>query len=340
MESGKATGTTTVKDILPTNIEPLPSPVGDGWTCSYTGKTLTCTTEAVVTAGNTFPLITVPVKLVNAPVGQEIRNDASVHNPNEKDKPCHPGNTMITGNEKFDSTAEGCKVDPKNTDPAVVKIPVPVGSQWAVPVCIGNMVTVGVYSSFEDCNNALNNAKPNHPSHMTLVCKLADDRTLADFRAMRDQIQRDTAACGGTTTTPPPAPYCGDGILNPANGEQCDPGTGRGIDDRTARAASLTCSADCRLKIEPTTQPGERPLDYQLQIQDFGKLGGTSYKNITFDSHGMVVGVNSKIFSLADKVNLIIKPVHRAPIILDSDNAFVVDSDNTSYISSSGIAAQ
>lgn len=123
VESGKATGVTTVKDVLPEKIQSTGNAYGTGWTCNYSGKILTCTSTTEVTTGNYFPDIVVPVRIVNTSNGETIRNDATVHNPNEKDKSCHPGNTMISGNEKFDSTAEGCKVDPKNTDPAVVKTP-------------------------------------------------------------------------------------------------------------------------------------------------------------------------------------------------------------------------
>jgi len=72
---------------------------------------LTCTTSQEVAGGAYFSDITVPVK-VTAGSNTTVRNDASVHNPNEKN-PCYNDNHMPTGAE------QSCEKDPKNTDPAV-----------------------------------------------------------------------------------------------------------------------------------------------------------------------------------------------------------------------------
>lgn len=117
VESGKSTGTTTVKDVLPAGVESTGNPYGNGWNCALQGKSLTCTTNAEVSTGNYFPEILVPVR-VTATEGT-VRNDATVHNPNEKPNSCYTDNRMPSGSE------QSCERDPKNTDPAVFVVEKP-----------------------------------------------------------------------------------------------------------------------------------------------------------------------------------------------------------------------
>ena len=116
VSSVSSSGTTTVKDQLPEKIASgATAPSGSGWTCSYAGRVLTCTTTQTVSANQYFTDITVPVR-VSGSAGDEIRNDATVYNPNEKNG-CYADNRMPAGSET------SCAKDPKNTDPAVIRIP-------------------------------------------------------------------------------------------------------------------------------------------------------------------------------------------------------------------------
>ena len=127
------TGLTTVKDVLPAGVTQNGTPSGANWTCSYAGNTLTCTTTQEIAAGAYFSDITVPVK-VTAGANSTVRNDATVHNPNELNT-CYTDNRMPTGAE------QSCEKDPNNTDPAVFTIGGGGGGggyTFYVPKCISH----------------------------------------------------------------------------------------------------------------------------------------------------------------------------------------------------------
>lgn len=273
VKSGKATGTTTVKDVLPVNIQLNGTPTGANWNFSKTiGNTIVAESTQEVTAGNYFADIIIPVKLVNTQGEQIIRNDASVHNPNEIDKPCHPGNTMITGTEKFDSTAEGCKVDTENTDPAVVRTPKPstppppptpepTPKNYNAVMCDGQVAVVRSYSNEASCKDALN--------------RISDTNKKSPRCYMEGEVSMQTLYNDATRmtalycATQPVTPYCGNGILE--EGEMCDPGTGKTSDSNKAQRDGATCSASCDIKITPTTNPGENVIDFYITIPGFAK---------------------------------------------------------------------
>ncbi len=77
---------------------------------------MTATSTQEVTAENFFPEIKIPVRIT---VGKNatIRNDATVHNPNENPNSCYTDNRMPSGSER------SCQKDSKNTDPAIFKTP-------------------------------------------------------------------------------------------------------------------------------------------------------------------------------------------------------------------------
>ena len=108
-------GTTTIKDILPTEIELRSTPPGTGWTCTSLTGTLSCISTSVIASGATYPAITVPVRVATGATSAYITNRAVVHNSLEVGV-CLTNNTMPAGNESQ------C-IDPKNTDPAVIRIP-------------------------------------------------------------------------------------------------------------------------------------------------------------------------------------------------------------------------
>ena len=111
-------GATTVKDVLPTGVTASGSASGTGWFCSYSGADLTCITSQVVASGSVFSDITVPVK-VTLGEGQSVTNYVVVYNTDETNA-CKADGSMPVGNET------SCGKDPKNIDPAVIKVPTTV----------------------------------------------------------------------------------------------------------------------------------------------------------------------------------------------------------------------
>lgn len=93
--------------------------------------------------------------------------------------------------------------------------------------------------------------------------------------------------------------YCGDGVLQ--NGEECDVSGLNGT-------VGAFCSATC--KVTTLTTPGANPItDLWITIPVLAgtqRLGYTWLDGIpgkvAFSDHRMVLGVNTKAFSLADTV--------------------------------------
>lgn len=220
VETGTSTGITTVKDILPAGIELNGQPSGEGWTFApNSGKTIIATSTQTVTAGSYFTDIIVPVK-VTAGEGQTIRNDATVHNPNEKPNSCYNDNKLPNGDEK------NCEKDPKNTDPAVITTPNPPAKpNYIAGMCVDS-TTPGVpptttkktFTSLEACNAEMRNIFSNNPLKKT-ACE-EDNSTNRSQIDTKLQIMIDTKICEGVT--PPPPGICGDGKKDA--GEKCDDG--------------------------------------------------------------------------------------------------------------------
>jgi uncharacterized repeat protein (TIGR01451 family) len=110
-----SSGVTTVQDILPVGVTASGSASGSGWTCSYSGATLTCTSTQVVPSGGTYSDITVPV-IVTVTAGQSVTNIAAVDNPNEVNR-CNTDGSMPA------NATASCNKDPNNSDPAVISVP-------------------------------------------------------------------------------------------------------------------------------------------------------------------------------------------------------------------------
>lgn len=324
-----AKDTTTVKDILPSGVEIHGTPTGTNWTCNYAGKTLTCTTTQQVDAGKYFTDITVPVK-VNAGSNTTVRNDATVHNPNETNG-CYPDNRIPNGNE------QNCTKDPRNTDPAVFKTPGPGGGggkSYYVPKCINTdrQVTCAtqVYRDHSECRANNNNAQ----CYETLDdCNKYKTTPEANVDYNVPHCKTTPPGPGG----PPPGPgggytpYCGNGILEP--GEQCDPGTGPGPNNSTARAASAWCEASCTVKYT-TTNPGENPITdmwIKIPLLSHAKLGYTwldgEQGKVRFSEHRVVVGKNTPVFTLADTIQFGISTKYRVPLQLEADRQFCLQSN-------------
>ena len=132
--TGAVTGTTTVRDALPSPIVLRAAPSGNGWTCTGGDgvSDFTCTTTASYPANSEFNVITVPVRVTNLvfrPAG--YMNYAYVHNPNEADgKQCNtngsmPNPSLAGGNGENPRLV--CNEDTNNLDPANVNPPNPNG---------------------------------------------------------------------------------------------------------------------------------------------------------------------------------------------------------------------
>lgn len=330
VESGTATGTTTVKDVLPTGIEPTSSASGSNWTCNINNRTLTCTATQTVNEGGYFPEIILPVK-VTASAGTEVRNDATVHNPNENpNTSCHTNNGNITGNEK------SCEKDPKNTDPAIFRVPGNNGggsssSTWQTIMCVNDIAVIKSYNSQASCQDDWSSVSDSKKKYSKGCLERAwETETL--LNSERSQIQ---ASCKTTPSTPTGPGggwnwgwsggwYCGDGRIQ--GNEQCDAGSNNGV-------IGYSCSAYCKTIEDTKTNPGENPIKYTITVPGLSKLGGTAY-NKEFKEYGLVVGVNSKLFTLKDEVILELKQKYSNPMSLDINEGFTLQASNTGIVDS------
>lgn len=323
-----ATGTTTVKDILPSGVEHTANPTGSAWQCAYdiVNRTMTCTTQQQVQPGQYFSDITFPVR-VSAGNNARVRNDATVHNPNEGTNGCYPDNRMPSGNE----TEQNCTRDPRNTDPAVFTTPGGGGGgkTYYVPTCVSPTATTCSARGYTDhatCRSSNNNAQ----------CY----ETLADCNANKDtpgaNVDRSPSYCkpsdpGGPPSPPGYTPYCGNGILEP--NEECDPGTGRGPNNSTAYAASPWCNQDCKVRFQ-TTNPGENPItDIWMTIPTMDNTTRLGYSwldgqpgKIKFQENRVVIGKNSPVFTVVDTVGLGISTKYNVPLQLEANKKFCLTS--------------
>lgn len=332
VESGTATGTTTVKDVLPAGIEPTSSASGSNWTCNINNRTLTCTTTQTVNEGGYFPEIILPVK-VTASAGTEVRNDATVHNPNENpNTSCHANNGNITGNEK------SCEKDPKNTDPAIFRVPGNNGggsssSTWKTIMCVGSNVEIKSYPSQALCTFDWQNTDSN--KRYSKGCLEAAGETDNLLNSERSQIQ---ASCKTTPSTPTGPGggwnwgwsggwYCGDGRIQ--GNESCDNG-------HLNWTIGNSCNIYC--KVDTKTNPGENPTHYKIQIPTLSKLSigttpGYNYITKNINDYKLVIGKNSKLFTLNDKIILNMEQQFDNPRSVAVETQFNLESSNSAIIS-------
>jgi hypothetical protein len=174
------TGTTTVRDVLPTGVTASGAATGSGWICTASGASLSCDTTQVVASGSTFTDIIVPVR-ITAGANTTVTNYAVVYNPDELN-PCLINGTMPAGNET------ACAKDPKNIDPAQFTVPGNNscgGSNYYIPKCVNGVSSCATEVS---CNQPTG-------SYTTLeACKAVN-------------------ACGGSGGPSGDPGRCGDGIL-------------------------------------------------------------------------------------------------------------------------------
>jgi len=89
-----ATGTTTVTDTLPAKMSFAGAASGDGWACTTSDKTLTCTRSDALAPGAAFPSISFRARIASDAAPAELVNTARVSNPHD-------------GNELNDEDSDG-----------------------------------------------------------------------------------------------------------------------------------------------------------------------------------------------------------------------------------------
>ena len=200
VKSGTSTGVTTVKDVLPEGVKLNPNKKisGKNWNCSVNNKTIICTSTDKISAGNSFSDIVVPAIFTESGVSTEVRNDATVYNPNEENS-CHNNNKEISGNEKT------CEKDPDNTDPAVVKTPGGGGGNnsdpYATILCIQDLAVLKEYTSSTLCRvdwDAERDAAKKYAGGC-VPTRSSDYHNLKNDATIRENIQK---ACTKKPTVP------------------------------------------------------------------------------------------------------------------------------------------
>jgi uncharacterized repeat protein (TIGR01451 family) len=110
-----ATGLTTVTDTLPPELSFAEQPSGTGWSCSTSGRALTCTRSDALAPGAAFPPIRYTARVAQGATPSTIRNTARVSNPHD-------------GNELNDEDTDEGAIRHPNVDLAIDKIALtPVG---------------------------------------------------------------------------------------------------------------------------------------------------------------------------------------------------------------------
>jgi uncharacterized repeat protein (TIGR01451 family) len=314
-----SSGVTTVQDILPVGVTASGSATGVGWSCAYSGVTLTCTSSQVVGSGASYPLITVPV-IVTATAGQSVTNIAAVDNPNETNR-CNTDGSMPVG------AGASCNKDPNNSDPAVITIPGGGGggggrgASHVGKVCVNGVISCVFYNSITACTQA------GIPANL---CYSADAPGQAMCAA---QPLTCGGGGGGGSTSGGIAGRCGDGILQPAGADHT---AGTSDDEECDRPGSLWCSNSC--KVVGLTNPGANPImDLWMTIPvlagtkhlGYTWLDGTPGK-VPFSDYRMVLGVGTKAFTLADTVGFGIRTQFQIPIMIEESKKICITSTGSS----------
>lgn len=284
--------TTTVQDIIPTGVEITGSASGNGWSCSTSGKKVTCTSTAQIQANASFPDITIPVK-VTTTSSQTILNIAAVDNPLEGGR-CKADGSMPS------SASEYCTKDTKNSDPAYLYVGDAGNELYYIHACFGSdrVCSIQYFKDREACRSGSPDGK----------CYTMNELSSCNVENYQN--------CTGNGN-----PYCGDGILQ--GGEECDLGSGNRDD--------AYCSSACKLTRKSITVPGENPiLDTWIRIPNLSasKLG-IGFMNYHFDTdpYKIVVGSKTPIFSVADTVLFGINQKYTMPLLLDVTRLFCLEAD-------------
>ena len=133
--TGSSTGTTTVRDILPTPVllQTGKMPSGNGWDCSASvGANIICTTTDAVKAHQVYNTITIPARVTSLAFRPESYvNYAYVSNPFETlGKRCRTDGAIpnpALGGANGQTPGAVCDEDLKNADPATINTASPTG---------------------------------------------------------------------------------------------------------------------------------------------------------------------------------------------------------------------
>ncbi len=245
------TGTTTVRDTLPTGVVGSGAVTGALWICTSSGADISCATTQVVASGSTFTDIIVPVR-ITAGASSTVTNYAVVYNPDELN-PCKTDASMPVGNETT------CTKDPKNIDPAQFTIPGggSNGSIYYTPTCT---------NSVRSCSTVSASSQP-----------------VGSYTTLAECNTKNTIACGpgpgGSSGNPG---RCGDGILGSSSGEECD------LPGATWCGQAGTANA-CKIVLDTT--PGANPISLKLKIPALGTVGSATFgTSIPVSAHRVVIG--------------------------------------------------
>jgi hypothetical protein len=249
---------TTVRDILPTGVlfGGTASWTNGSWSCTYTTATVTiqCTSTQKVAKDGTYDAISYPVSVTAGP-GTTVTNYAHVNNPDETG-PCLTDKTSLPT-----TPSTTCTNDITNSNPAVFTVPGGGGGGTSNigKKCVNGVAVCATYNSITAC---INDGIP------AAQCYSADS---VGQRMCADQSLSCSTGPGGPT--PPggcvgPTCYttsniCGDGVLNPALGEECD-----------VKGGAPWCNASC--KVTTLTTPGNNPITdiwMTIPVLSHGRLG-------------------------------------------------------------------
>ena len=201
-----------------------------------------------------------------------------------------------------------------------------------VPKCVNGSPTCATTGNYPD----------------TALCKIGEWRDCYTNQAACDAV-RWTLSCGWGGCSGPTCGscvwpgcsngwgYCGDGVLQ--TGEECDVYGVTWCGQRWERDY-LGNSIECQIK--GLTTPGANPItDLWMTIPKLskGRLGYTFVDSIwldrevgkiRFEDNGMVLGVNTRAFTIADTVGFGIKRAYSVPLTVEATKRICLTSTGTS----------
>lgn len=136
--------------------------------------------------------------------------------------------------------------------------------------------------------------------------------------------------------------YCGNGVVEAYNGEECDLGT------TYNNSQNSVCTSNCKLALrKTTTNPGENPiLDIWMNIPTLSnvRLGMNFLDRVKVNSNGeikfieneVVIGKGGNVFSIADKINFGVTTEYQIPLIVPANYNVCIYSDNINAITQYG----
>lgn len=122
---------------------------------------------------------------------------------------------------------------------------------------------------------------------------------------------------------------CGDGLIQPGTGEECDV-VGASWCGRPGERDALGNDISC--KIKGLTTPGANPItDIWMTIPALSRARGYSWLEgeagkIRFEENRMVLGTGNKAFTIADTVGFGVKTQYAIPLIIEANKQMCLQS--------------